>query len=75
MHLFRILSQNVARLYKSSISECSKIQTADGKSEFVLAESVLLKIKALVNDIMSRCQVYTRDQDDELGLTAGFSSD
>ena len=65
----------MSRMYKGSISECFRLQFVGGKSEHVLADCVLLKIKDLVNDIMSTCQVYTRDQDDELGLTAGFSSD
>ena len=75
LHLFRVLTQNCSRLYKGSISEHFQAQLGSDRKERVLSDSVLCKISELVTDLMSRCKVYSRDLDEELGLTSGFSSD
>lgn len=75
MHLFHLLTQNCSKLYKhTDISECYHIQSADGKEELVLTDAVLGRISNLVTGVMSKCQVYSRQLDEELGLTASFSS-
>ena len=71
-----MLTQNCSKLYKgTNISDCCQIQSVDGKEELVLTDSVLQRVSQLVTGVLSRCQVYSRELDEELGLTSGFSSD
>lgn len=71
-----MLTQNYSKLYKSTnISDCYHVQSVGGREELVLADPVLQQISTLVTGVMSKCQVYSRELDEELGLTPGFSSD
>ena len=63
-------------MYKcASISDCFQICSIGEKNERVLTDSVLQRVTELVSGVISRIQVYSKDMDDELGLTSGFSSD
>ena len=57
------------------MSDCFRIRSIGEKTERVLTDSVLQRITELVSGVVSRIQVYSKDMDEELGLTSGFSSD
>lgn len=57
------------------MNDCFIVCSVDDKNERVLSDSVLHKISEVVSDLMSRCHVYSRQLDEELGLTSGCSSD
>lgn len=63
-------------MYKcAGISDCFQIHSIDEKTERVLTGSVLQRVTEFVSGVVSRFQVYSKDMDEELGLTSGFSSD